>query len=131
MKFIGSQANFYFWLNVSAILYNNELKKRDDKSQGSQISFDEFQELDENDLREMKITNMNDLLLPEKLRKQQQLQKQEEQAMNQDKDKAKVEIDELLNDQVQGSKTFYEDFRNDDDGAAANATVNLPSLVDN
>ena len=51
--------------------------------------------------------------------------------MNQDKDKAKVEIDELLNDQVQGSKTFYHEFRNDDDGAAANATVNLPSLVDN
>ena len=131
MTFQSSQAKFYFWLNVSAILYNKELKKRDDKSQGTQISFDEFQELDENDLREMKITNMNDLLLPEKLREQQQKQKNEEQAMNQDKDRAKVEIDELLNDQVQGSKTFYEEFRSDEDGTAANATANIPSLADN
>ena len=74
---------------------------------------------------------MNDLLLPEKLREQQQKQRNEEQAMNQDRDRAKVEIDELLNDQVQGSKTFYEEFRSDEDGTAVNATANIPSLADN
>ena len=42
VEFGSSSAKFYFWLNVSAILYNKELKKRDDKSQGTQISFDEF-----------------------------------------------------------------------------------------
>ena len=51
--------------------------------------------------------------------------------MNQDKDRAKVEIDELLNDQVLQSKTFYEDFRSEEDGSAANVTGNIPSLADN
>ena len=65
VQFKSPQAEFYFWLNVSAILYNNELRQITE-SQGlhdDPIHFDEFEEIEETEFRLNKI-NMLSLLLP-------------------------------------------------------------------
>ena len=62
VQFKSRECSFYFWLNVSAILYNNELRKiteiygYNDKP----IHFNEFEEIEETDKLDIK-----NLLLPE------------------------------------------------------------------
>lgn len=57
------------WLNVSAILYNNELRKiteREGLLEGQDpIHFNEFEEIEESDIRSANRNNMYSLLLPE------------------------------------------------------------------
>jgi len=60
--------SFYFWLNVSAILYNNDLKKISEKHPGEHkvpIHFEEFVEIEDSDSRVQK-GDWNSLLLPPK-----------------------------------------------------------------
>ena len=66
VQFKSDQASFYFWLNVSAILYNEELKKVTESQmlQNEPIHFDEFEEIEETDFRSDKL-NMYSLLLPD------------------------------------------------------------------
>ena len=65
VQFKSDQASFYFWLNVSAILYNEELRQATENSGlDDPIHFDEFQEIEETDFRSDKL-NMYNLLLPE------------------------------------------------------------------
>lgn len=66
VQFKSDQASFYFWLNVSAILYNEELRKITEREglQHDPIHFNEFQEIEETDFRSDKL-NMLKLLLPD------------------------------------------------------------------
>ena len=65
VQFKSPQAGFYFWLNVSAILYNNELKNASENlgSEHDPIYFNEFEEIEETELSSDK-NNMLSLLLP-------------------------------------------------------------------
>ena len=53
VDFKSKDCNFYFWLNVSAILYNNDLRKITEREGITEpersIHFEEFQELEETD----------------------------------------------------------------------------------
>lgn len=53
VQFKSDSASFYFWLNVSAILYNEELRKVTEREEcwNDPIHFDEFQEIEEANLR--------------------------------------------------------------------------------
>ena len=63
VQFKSSHASFYFWLNVSAILYNSELRKIS-KSINKDIHFEEFVEIDDSDNRDQKNKWLN-LLIPQ------------------------------------------------------------------
>ena len=63
VQFKSPQTAFYFWLNVSAILYNGELRNISQIT-GESIHFDEFEEILESDFGRNK-PNMYSLLLPE------------------------------------------------------------------
>ena len=66
VQFKCAETSFYFWLNVSAILYNEELRKVTEREglQNDPIHFEEFQEIEETDFRSDKL-NCLSLLLPE------------------------------------------------------------------
>ena len=66
VQFKSDQASFYFWLNVSAILYNEELRKVTEREQcwDDPIHFEEFQEIEEADLRSNK-NGYYSLLMPD------------------------------------------------------------------
>ena len=66
MQFKSNEASFYFWLNVSAILYNEELRKVTEREglEHDPIHFEEFQEIEETNFRSDKL-NMLSLLLPD------------------------------------------------------------------
>ena len=66
VQFKSHQASFYFWLNVSAILYNSELKQiSKNENFEDPIHFEEFEEIEEAEIRTGNLKNYLYSLLPE------------------------------------------------------------------
>lgn len=66
VKFKLKDISFYFWLNVSAILYNSDLRKISEKYPGDRevpIHFEEFVEVEDSDSRVRK-GEWSSLILP-------------------------------------------------------------------
>ena len=105
VQFKSDQASFYFWLNVSAILYNEELRKVTEREglEHDPIHFNEFQEIEETDFRSEKL-NMHSLLLPESIieMKDADLEEDEDSFEQESND-----IFQLLQDQTRLTDDFY------------------------
>ena len=123
VQFKSAQAEFYFWLNVSAILYNNELRIITEKQglHNDPIHFNEFEEFEETDFRSNK-TNMLSLLLPDAHESILPHNDEETDKNNLHSETShRTTIQQLMDDQMRLSKEFYGD-------CSTNNTTTMQSL---